>query len=118
MPTTSSSTTRLRSRNPRRHPRAGMLTRMLEPGSALQQRWERLKNHPQGELALGAGLLGALAILAVPPRGWAALGGALFGSAAWLVRAPVGAVVIGVFLAKVWSDPDTFVPVTHVRTDR
>ncbi len=70
----------------------------------LRERWDRLMDYPKGELAVGAGLLGVLTVLAIPPRGWAMVGGSLFGAAAWIVRAPIGAVVIGAILAKRWSD--------------
>jgi len=70
----------------------------------LRERWQRLLDHPHGEIVVGAGLLGILSVLALPPRAWAALGGGIFGTAAWIVRAPIGAVVIGALLAKRWSD--------------
>jgi len=92
------------------------LQQTFGPDSALRERLDRLAQHPRGELYLGAGVLGLLTVLAVPPRGWAALGGGLFGAAAWLIRAPIGAVVIGVLLAKNWSDPDGRVVATQSKS--
>ena len=91
------------------------LQQTFGPESALRERLDRLAEHPKGELYLGAGVLGMLSILAIPPRGWTALGGGLFGATAWLIRAPIGAVVIGVLLAKNWSDPDDRVVSTQAR---
>ncbi len=88
------------------------------PESALRERLDRLAEHPKGELYLGAGVLGMLSILAIPPRGWAAIGGGLFGATAWLIRAPIGAVVIGVLLAKNWSDPDDRIVATQARVQQ
>lgn len=104
MPTTATSP--VRPRVLRRKLRSNALQRAFGPDSALRERWQRLADHPRGEVVLGAGVLGILTVLAVPPRGWAAVGGGLFGAAAWVVRAPIGAVVIGILLAKVWSDPE------------
>jgi len=64
----------------------------------LAARWpplaERMGQH-RFSLLVGGGLLGGLALTAVPTKTWAQIGAALFGGSAWIARSAVGPAVFG-----------------------
>jgi hypothetical protein len=72
----------------------------------LAARWqplaERISQH-RLSLLIGGGLLGGLALTAVPTKLWARIGAALFGGSAWIARSAIGPAVFGALWTSIQS---------------